>query len=179
MMMKMLEAGGMVPLTDSLRAADVDNPNGYYEFERAKKLPQGDQAWLTEAEGKAVKIIAALLPYLPTDFEYRIIFMQRAMREVLASQHKMLEHRGAAQTVSDEELTRLFEKHLQQVDAWIVTRPLVFRMDVNYHELLRDPARAAQRVRLFLDNGLDPLKMAAVVNPNLYRQRVSAEPVYP
>ncbi len=42
LLMKMLEAGGMTPLTDRLRAADADNPNGYYEFECVKKLPLGD-----------------------------------------------------------------------------------------------------------------------------------------
>ena len=41
MMMKMLEAGGIPPLTDHIRTADVDNPKGYYEFERAKKLRDG------------------------------------------------------------------------------------------------------------------------------------------
>ena len=179
MMMKMLETGGMMPLVDNLRAADADNPNGYYEFERVKKLPQGDHAWLVEAEGKVVKIIAVLLPYLPFGFEYRIIFMQREIREVLASQRKMLEHRGVAQIISDVELTMLFEKHLQQVNAWIKAWPRVFRMDVNYNELLRDPAPAAERIRLFLDIGLDPVEMAAVINPDLYRQRATAEAVHP
>jgi hypothetical protein len=30
MMMKMLEAGGIPPLTDNVRKADHDNPGGYY-----------------------------------------------------------------------------------------------------------------------------------------------------
>ena len=40
MMMRMLEAGGLPPLTDGLRAPNDDNPLGYYEFERVKKLPE-------------------------------------------------------------------------------------------------------------------------------------------
>ena len=40
MMMKLLEAGGLPPLTDnSLRTADEDNPKGYYEFEREQAPP--------------------------------------------------------------------------------------------------------------------------------------------
>ena len=38
MMMKMLEAGGLAPMTDSIREADIDNPKGYYEYERVKDL---------------------------------------------------------------------------------------------------------------------------------------------
>ena len=33
MMMKMLAEGGLSPVTDSVRLADEDNPNGYFEFE--------------------------------------------------------------------------------------------------------------------------------------------------
>ena len=52
MMMKMLEAGGVPLLTDGLRVADPDNPEGYYELERVKKLPTGDHEWLAEAPGQ-------------------------------------------------------------------------------------------------------------------------------
>jgi hypothetical protein len=37
MMMKMLEVGGLQTLIDNIREADLDNPKGYYEFERVKK----------------------------------------------------------------------------------------------------------------------------------------------
>ena len=66
MMMKMLHTGGLDVLTDEIRTADEDNPKGYYEFERVKQLPQ-DTAWLPEAEGKAVKVISALLLQLPSE----------------------------------------------------------------------------------------------------------------
>ena len=85
----MLEAGGITPLTDHIRTANDDNPLGYYEFERVKKLKDGDTTWLPEAEGKAVKVIAALLTYLPPDYEYRVLFMRRKMEEILASQGKI------------------------------------------------------------------------------------------
>jgi len=81
MMMKMLEAGGLPVLTDEIRTADADNPRGYYEFERVKQI-ETDNAWLPEARGKAVKMIAALLKHLPPDYRYRVIFMQRKMEEL-------------------------------------------------------------------------------------------------
>ena len=48
-----------------------------------------------KAEGKAVEVVSALLQYLPPQHTYKIIFMQRPMQEVLASQSVMLERRGA------------------------------------------------------------------------------------
>jgi len=85
MMMRMLEAAGIQPLTDHIRTADSDNLKGYYEFERVKKLKEGDVAWLSDAQGKAVKIIAALLIELPSNYEYHVLFMRRKMEEILAS----------------------------------------------------------------------------------------------
>jgi hypothetical protein len=172
MMMKMLEAGGIASLTDNIRTADDDNPKGYYEFERAKKLKDGDFAWLPEARGKVVKVIAALLPYLPGSYKYRIIFMRRAMPEILASQKKMLINRGEdPNKVSDEEMTRLFEQHLAQVNAWIDSQPNIQRIDVDYNALLKDAGPQVERINRFLGGRYDLEKMIEVVDPNLYRQR--------
>jgi hypothetical protein len=79
MMMKMLAAGGLEIVTDNLREPNVDNPKGYFEFERVKKLPDGDTAWLVDAQGKVVKIISALLKHLPAGYTYKVLFMQRRM----------------------------------------------------------------------------------------------------
>jgi len=81
-------------LTDAVRTADDDNPNGYYEFELVKKLPDGQNKWLSEANHKVVKIISALLEHLPTNYRYKIIFIEREPREILASQQKMLANRN-------------------------------------------------------------------------------------
>ncbi len=96
MMMKMLEQGGLQVVTDSLRTADDDNPKGYYEFETVKQMPSGQTAWLDGAQGKVVKVISALLEYLPSKYHYKVIFMERAIGEVLASQKKMLDNRQVA-----------------------------------------------------------------------------------
>jgi hypothetical protein len=165
----------MTPLIDNVRAADVDNPNGYYEFERVKQLPQGDSAWLADARGKVIKIVAVFLPYLPLQYEYRVLFMQRALGEVTASQHTMLAHRGSLQALSADELSALFHKHLKQVDDWFRMQQSVKRLDVKYNDLLHDPARHIEKIRLFLDLDLDAAKMGLVIDPDLYRQRVAPE----
>jgi hypothetical protein len=172
MMMKMLQATGIDPLTDQQRQADEDNPKGYYEFERVKKLKDGDTAWLPQVGDKAVKVISALLQHLPPEYEYRVIFMQRELSEVLASQRRMLENRGEdPDAVSDEQMAQLFVRHLQQVDAWIATQPNIQRLDVNYNQLLRDPFPLLAQVNTLLGGDLDVEKMAAIIDPNLYRQR--------
>lgn len=172
MMMKMLEAGGIPPLTDELRTADVDNPEGYYEFERVKQLDKGDTAWLPEAQGKVVKVISALLKHLPSGYEYRVVFMRRRIEEVLASQKKMLIHRGeATDAVSDEELAQLYRKHLAHVDAWLNNQPNVKLLNVNYNTILKDPEAELPAILAFFDDKLDRDKMLQVVKPELYRNR--------
>jgi hypothetical protein len=172
MMMKLLEAGGLPPLTDNLRTADEDNPKGYYEFERVKQLPKGDVAWLPEAQGKVVKVIAALLPSLPGGYQYRVIFMQRAMPEVLASQRQMLIRRGEdPDKIPDDVIAKLFEKHLKQVNEWVSQQPNVARLDVNYNEMLKNPQPFIAQINAFLENRLDTAQMATVVDPSLHRQR--------
>lgn len=174
MVMKMLEAGGMTALTDNLRRADLDNPKGYYEFEPVKKLYKGETAWLPEARGKVVKVIATLLPYLPDTYSYRIIFVHRDLREILASQKKMLIHRGEdPDKVADEEMAQIFEKHLSQVDQWIKEHPNVQCIEVNYNLLIRDPRLEIARINEFLGKTLDEKQMAHVIDPSLYRQRVA------
>lgn len=171
MMMKMLEAGGISVLTDGIRSADEDNPKGYYEFERVKQIEQ-DAEWLDDARGKAVKMVAALLKYLPSDYDYEIIFMRRDIREVLASQRCMLVHRGeAADTVSDERMAELFKRHLAQVESWLAVQPNMSVLFIDHGRVMADPEKQARRVSDFLTHPLDVQAMAAVVDRTLYRQR--------
>jgi len=172
MMMKALEAGGLAIVTDAQRVADEDNPQGYYEIERVKQLDKGDTAWLAEAQGKVVKVISALLEHLPPGYPYRVVFMQRALPEVLASQKKMLERRGEpTDRVSDEELTRLFNKHLQKVETWLRAQPNFQVLTVDYNRMLADPLPHVRQVNHFLGGALDEQRMAEVVDPALYRNR--------
>jgi hypothetical protein len=171
MMMRMLEAGGMPVLTDSIREADEDNPEGYYEFERVKQI-ETDRAWLEEAHGKVVKMVAALLKHLPADCRYRIVFMRRNIEEVLASQRQMLIRRGeATDATSDERMAELFGKHVAQIEAWLAGQTNMEVAYVEYGEVLAHPVEAAGRVNRFLGGRLDVEQMAGVVDPSLYRQR--------
>ncbi len=172
MMMKMLEAGGQTILTDNLRQADANNPNGYYEFERVKKLKEGDFGWIPESEGKVVKIVTGLIMQLPPDHKYKVIFMQRAMGEVLASQKKMLGRLGKEDDkVADEKMAKIYQEHLKQVNAWIAKQPNIEVLYVNYNTMVSDPFGALQKVNEFLGGEMDVNTMASVVNKELYRER--------
>jgi hypothetical protein len=175
MMMRMLESGGLPVLTDHIRTADRDNPEGYYEYERVKRI-EDDQDWLEEARGRAVKMVSALLPHLPASYSYKVIFMRRTMPEILASQRKMLVRRGEpADAVDDAQMTRLFEQHLAKVTAWLADQPNIQVLYVSYNDVLADPDKAARQVVRFLGEALDVSAMAAVVDPSLYRNRVARD----
>lgn len=175
MLMKMLEAGGIQPLVDHIREADDDNPRGYYEYEPVKALRTGNTSWLKNARGKAVKIIAMLLTYLPDIYRYRVIFVRREMGEILASQKKMLINRGEdPDKISDESMAEIFEKHLLQVDQWIHDHPNVIKIDVNYNQLIQNPQLEIVRIVQFLEKPLDIDKMLGIIDPDLYRQRLTS-----
>jgi hypothetical protein len=172
MMMGMLEAGGLTLLKDDIREADDDNPEGYFEFERVKKLREGDFDWLPDAQGKVVKIISYLLLSLPETHNYRVIFMQRKLAEIMASQRKMLVRRGEdPDKVREEELGSILENHLRQVDAWIEGQANVERIKVDYNHMITDPEADILRVNQFLGGKLNVDKMAQIIDPSLYRQR--------
>lgn len=174
LMMSMLAAGGLEVLTDHIRTPDEDNPVGYFEFEEVKKLIEGQHAWLNEANGKAVKVISTLLPFLPDGYPYRIIFMRRPIQEVLASQRRMLINRGEnPDKVSDAQMAEMFEKNLQQSERWINSQSHVARIDIHYKHLIASPRPLVSKINAFLGGGLDEEKMLGVINPSLYRQRSS------
>ena len=172
MMMQMLEKGGLEPLTDGIRKADDDNPRGYYELERVKKLTEKDHAWLSEARGKVIKCISELLPHLPVDHDFKIVFMMRNLPEILASQTKMLVNRGqATNKISDRELSLLYMKHLTRVRKHLGEADHVDVHYVSYNDLLKDPEPLMEPLNRFLGGRLDTGKMLEVIDPSLYRQR--------
>ena len=171
MVMKMVEAGGIEALTDGVREADVDNPMGYYEFERVKRLP-GDTEWLEDARGKVVKVLAELVKELPEDHTYRIIFIERNMAEILASQKKMLIRRGEdPDEVPDELMAGVFGKYLEVLKDWIGERSNVEVLYVRYNDIMENPKDCCRRINGFVGGILDENRMMAAVDRSLYRNR--------
>lgn len=171
MMMRMLEAGGLPVVVDTDRVADRNNPNGYYEFTPVKLLSE-DASWMPDAVGAAVKIIYLLLFHLPAYHSYRVIFMRRDVREVVASQQAMMDNLGTAPPKDfGHEIVPLFKTQLRQVDRWLIAQPNIEVLNIEYHDVVTQRAYAAQQVAAFVGD-LDSEAMASVVVPDLYRQRL-------
>jgi len=174
MMMKMLAEGGLPGLTDQIRTADEDNPNGYFEFEPVKQLPGGQHKWLAQAGGKAVKIISALLEHLPRQYHYKVIFMEREIKEILASQQKMLSRRNEPSGLDDASMQAQFEQHLSAVKYWLARQPNIDVFYVDYNAMLAGPAAHCKQIAQFIGLSLDVEKMRSVPDGGLHRNRVSS-----
>jgi hypothetical protein len=156
LMMQMLEAGGVGIVSDGVREADEGNLQGYFEVERVKDLESdSDTSWLREARGKAIKVI----------------LMHRDLDEVLDSQARLLALRGETSDTDDAQMREMFESHLSGTKRMLEACPCFEFVEVSYNEILSGPAGEAERVSRFLDGRLDVERMAAMVNPELYRSR--------
>jgi len=172
LMMQMLVAGGMAALSDGERKADADNPKGYLEWERIKQLPK-EPGLIAEAEGRAVKVISQLILSLPDGPEYRIVFMQRPMAEVLKSQEEMLKQRGSYDPGGNTAaIGQAFQRHLIEVDKWLAAKANTKVLRVQYHRVLQEPLAVAEEVAAFLGVALDINAMVAQVDKSLYRNRM-------
>jgi len=171
LMMQLLHAGGVPVLSDSHRAPDVSNPRGYFEYEKVKWLP-ADNTWLGEACGKALKVIAQLVPFLPLGFRYQVLFMQRDMDEVIHSQTTMIEKLGRMPAGDPQALALTFERNLAASREFIRYHPETTAENVDYHELVSTPETVAERVITFLSRpSLDRRAMIDAIDMQLYRSR--------
>ena len=175
MMMRILAEGGLPVITDELRRADVDNPNGYFEFETVRQMSEGNVDWLANANGKAVKVISALLEYLPSNYSYKIIFLERDIREILESQRKMLAHRNEKATGAEAEIELQIQKHLSVMKPWLVRQPNIEVLFVNYNTLMTQPEPLCEQITEFLELPLNQTRMLAVPDKQLYRNRILPE----
>jgi hypothetical protein len=171
LMMQMLDRGGIPALTDHERGADVDNPRGYYELEAVKRT-KDDSAWISEAKGKAVKMVSSLLYDLPDTEKYRIIFQRRNIDEMLDSQEKMLRRLGKP-SAPRSAIKKSYNKHLIKLIEWLVKQPHLQALFISYNDILEDPDIQVNRVVDFLDGIPSAERMLEAIDPSLYRHRAS------
>jgi hypothetical protein len=169
LMMQMLDSGGVEVVIDHVRAADTDNPRGYHELEKVKRLKQ-DASWLPLTRGKAFKMVSQLLYDLPAGENYRILFMERDLEEILRSQEKMLERLGRP-TAPRARISAAYGVHLERLHDWVRQQHNMRVLHVSYNELLAQPRTQAERVSRFLDGKADVEGMVRAVDPALYRNR--------
>jgi hypothetical protein len=176
MVMQMLTAGGLPALVDGLREADEDNPLGYLEYEPVKRLAH-DSSWLGDAKDKCVKVVAPLLPLVPADVACRIIFIERDLDEVLASQAQMLIRRGEKTGDTPARRDRLKQEYgrlIVRVKALLVSRPGTRLLCLRRSAVVSDPEAAARTINGFVGGHLDIGLMAMQVKPELNRHTAPA-----
>ncbi len=169
LMMQVLDAGGVEVVTDNVRAADADNPRGYYEFEKVKQVKR-DASWLPGTRGKAVKMVSQLLPDLPPTERYRVVFMERDFGEMLDSQERMLARLGRPAAPRGD-MIPAYTLHLERVHQWLERQPHVAVLRVRYQALVERPGDVIAEVSAFLGGRLDVARAAVAVDPSLYRNR--------
>lgn len=160
-------------LSDGLRQPDEDNPRGYGEYEPAKQL-QSDARWIERARGRAVKIVAPLVPALPAGVACRLILIERNLEEILDWQARMLARRGESLEDTPARRARLKEEYtrlVQTVKAMARTRLGIEILTLGSDAVPRDSRTAAEAIDRFLGGGLAVDAMAAQVKPELHSQR--------
>ena len=143
--MQCLAAAGLPLLWDEARPPDASNPRGYFEL-AAVKASGRDTSWLAQAEGRGVKVVHALLKNLPRDRRYRVLFMERAIDQVVASQNAMLARLGA--TVGELPAARVatvLESQRATARELLERSPCFAWMPVSYASLLSDPLATLAR----------------------------------
>jgi hypothetical protein len=190
LLMQILEAAGLALARDDGRPPDPDNPRGYHELAAVKRI-QHDKRFLADCRGRVVKIVAPLLTELPSGDRYRVLFVERDLGEVLASQRALLLRRGVEPKPVDEAaLARAFETALVRCRAWLAARPQIEMLSIDHRDLLETPDEAVAAIAAFLMRTADlqgggpgpalaagPLPfalrsaMARAIDPSLHRQR--------
>ena len=100
--------------------------------------------------------------------------MRRDLNEVLASQAKMLERRGEPNEIDDATMIELYENDLWKANYLLKKNPQFETLMLNYREVLDSPEDQARRLNEFLGGRYEVEKMAAAVDPSLYRNRAEA-----
>lgn len=167
LMMNMLQAAGVPLMTDEKRRADESNPRGYFEWEAIKTLPHNPYV-IEQAAGRAVKVISMLLPSLPTKHTYRVIFMQREIEEVGASQRTLRERIAGTRASDSSKMTASLAQHRDRMLQMLQQTPNVQLLEVNFTDLVEHPRAQAERIAAFAKIGHDKIEnMVAVVDPTL------------
>ena len=169
MLMQSLKAAELPVSFDDSRQPDDNNPKGYYELEGGKiinKLMDGSFP-IEDYKGKVIKITAFGLKFLPPG-DYKIIYSERNMEEILDSMEKMIGEKDS----NREETRETFEKLNEMIKTAIREREDMDVLFVNYNNILVDPRKDIAQIKQFLDMSEASFeKMVSVVDSSLYRQR--------
>ncbi|MGZ4158550.1 MAG: sulfotransferase, partial [Bacteroidia bacterium] len=158
-------------LTDNIRTKDENNPKGYLEYQKVKNLAN-DNSWMHEGENKVIKVIAQLLQHLPSQYQYKVIFMERDMEEIIQSQQIMLGKKAEVEKkIYPVALAETFKKQLEKTRTWLKNHPQFEVLYISYTDVINMPEETAENLSLFLEVDLDIKAMINAVDLTLYRNK--------
>jgi len=168
LMMQILQSAGIPIATDKKRRADENNPKGYLEIDNIIRKIRTRPEYIFNYDGKAIKITSPGVPYLPF-WNYKVIYMERNIDEVLDSMEKMI----GLEKDPNREITRKGLLKLDKKARDIINRRSdMERLYVNYNSLIKFPKLEVQRVQKFLSIDEEKLdKMVKCIDKSLYRSR--------
>ncbi len=170
MLMQILSAGGVPTSFDtSTRPPDENNPKGYYELAGGKIINKLMEATFPfqKYEGIFIKITAYGLKYLPPR-NYKIIYSERNIEEILDSMEKMTKKKD----INREETRETFIKLNEMIKDKINKREDIVALYINYNKTLENPKENIKKIYDFIDSSDFNFKnMIEAIDKNLYRQR--------
>jgi len=173
LVMQILQSMGIELFTDNKRSPDQSNPKGYFEHELVKTI-EYDTSWIKNVKGKAIKIVSPLLEYLPTNYNYKIIFMDRDLDEIVQSQEKMLLMNGVGNSqIEPEVIKEIFIKDLKQAWSWIRELSHSESLEISHSKLLKKPESELEKIKGFLNIKVDLENMLKVIDKKLYRSMIN------
>lgn len=112
--------------------------------------------------------------------KYRVVFMERPLGEIVASQAKMLLRQGQHKPRSSTRLMRTFSKQVGQVRQVLKQNDdSVAVLSVRYQDALSDAYAVASRVNQFLGGGLNESAMVKAIDPALRHEQSQAGGSHP
>lgn len=184
MMMQMLGATNIAMASDDVRQPDKHNPRGYFEYQPVSKRVDAEQ-WLDQCAGKTVKVVAPLLPGLPRNRRYAVLFLHRDMTQVVESQKLMTDpeqwreqlHRIELDLYEEKYagLISNFELEVQRVQDFLASHDCFDVLDIDYEAVLDGTSAEVERIAHFLRAPLDTDRMAAAVEQSLNHHRGSTD----
>jgi RNase adaptor protein for sRNA GlmZ degradation len=166
MMQILLDAGYDLCYDDS-RKPDEHNPNGYFELYDGKIITElmYDNINLDEYNNKVIKITAFGLTLLKGN-DYKVIFMERNINEVIQSQDKMMNYKYSHPLSYKEKnlLNKVVSNSLKYLDNNNI--PYII---INYNNLINNSKGELNKLTNFL--GKDITNSAKVIDNSLYRNR--------
>jgi len=170
MLMQILDAGGIPSDFDQdSRPPDDDNPRGYFELEGGEIINKlmNNEFSFEPFKGKFIKITAYGLKFLPKG-DYKVIYSQRNIEEILDSMEKM----ARIQDENREDTRIVFTKLNDMIISQIKEREDIDVLFMNYNEIVANPAENVTKIYDFLNSTeFDLERMIAAIDKSLYRKR--------